>query len=639
MAFMRISTRPRTEVELAFEACRGAFFWIFWLSLFVNLLALTVPIYLLQVYDHVLSSRSFDTLVMLTGIVVLALAVHTALEALRREMLVRIGSWLDERLQPEIITSAVQSALRGEAIAATQAWRDLSSVRTFFGGSSVTGLFDLPWTPIFLIVMMFIHPLLGLIGFAGCAILFLFALMNELITRKPLSRASIAWSNSQHRLEALLRNAEAISAMGMLPGVARLLNADQSEAKEAQRSAGTRGSVIQAVARFFRLLTQVLVMATAAWLVIAKDLSPAAIFACAMLLGRALAPIENSINTWKAVTTVRLGYRRLQKLLSSTPPVVKGMRLPRPNGALSVAQATYVPYGADAPTLRRLSFDLDPGEILAIVGPSGAGKSTLGRLIAGTIRPTAGHVRLDGADISIWLGSESHRYFGYLPQDVELFGGSVKDNIARLQKAEPDEVIAAARLVGLHEIIMRLPQGYDTDIGENGARLSGGQRQRIGLARAFHGAPRLIVLDEPNASLDTEGEEALRVAMQTMRDRGATIIVIAQRFGILNISDKILVLENGAVNAFGSRNDIVAKIKQGRTAIPIRRPVTQPAAANLRVRALEKAYAECVDAVSSGAPTGKLLPATRGLPEPDGSLTTVSAGKKMLAPAFDERSS
>ena len=248
------------------------------------------------------------------------------------------------------------------------------------------------------------------------------------------------------------------------------------------------------------------------------------------------------------------------------------MELPRPNGQLSVEQVTFMPPGADTPALRRLTFVVNPGEILGVIGPSGAGKSTLGRLIAGTIAPTAGHVRLDSADIGIWLASGGHRYLGYLPQDIELFGGTVRENIARLQEAPADDVIAAATMVGLHETIMRLPQGYETDIGEGGMRLSGGQRQRLGLARALFGYPRLIVLDEPNASLDTEGEEALRRAIQEMRERGSTIIIIAQRLGILNMSDKILVLDNGIMNAFGNRRDVAGKIRSGRTSIPVRHP-------------------------------------------------------------------
>jgi PrtD family type I secretion system ABC transporter len=570
MAVSWTKTGAMTDVERALALCKTSLLLVFALSFFVNLLALTVPLYLLQIYDHVLSSHSIDTLLMLTLIVIVALAVHATLEALRRAMLARIGIWIDDRLQAPVLVAAVQSALRSDAAAAAQAWRDAGGLRAFFGGSACTALFDLPWTPIFILAMMLVHPLLGAIGLLASIVLFGLAALNEMVTRVPLSRASAAWVESQHRFESLLRNVEAISAMGMLPGVARLMRSDQSQAKEAQLAAAARASTIQALARFIRLFAQVVVMACAAWLVISNAVSPGAIFATSILLGRSLAPVEGAIGTWKAVSGVRLGYGRLKKIMAAAKQPQAVMELPRPNGQLSVEQLTFMPAGAGTPALRRLTFVLNPGEVLGVVGPSGAGKSTLGRLIAGTISPTAGHVRLDCADMGIWLASGGHHYLGYLPQDIELFGGTVRENIARLQPAPADDVIAAASLVGLHETIMRLPQGYETDIGEGGMKLSGGQRQRLGLARAFFRHPRLLVLDEPNASLDIEGEDALRGAIEEMRRRGSTIVIIAQRLGILNMSDKVLVLDSGTMVAFGNRRDVAGKIKNGRSVIPVR---------------------------------------------------------------------
>lgn len=571
MALNWMKARHQTEVERAFRLCRLSLALVAGLSFFVNLLALTMPLYLLQVYDHVLSSQSLDTLYMLTLIVIFALALHAVLEALRREMLARIGAWLEERLQGSVLTAAVQTALRADPAGAAQAWRDLGTLRQFFGGSACTALFDLPWTPIFLLVMTLVHPLLGIIGIVASCILFALAWINETITRTPFARAAAASSESQHRFESLMRNVEAITAMGMLPGVARLLSDEQSHAKEAQLSAGARASAIQALARFVRFLAQVLVMATASWLVIRHDVSAAAIFAASILLGRSLGPVEGAIGTWKAVTNVRLAFDRIRRVMQAAPPPSKGMELPAPSGILEVEQLTYVPPGSTEPVVRRLSMMVSAGKVLGVVGPSGAGKSTLGRLIAGTVPPTTGHVRLDGAEISVWMASGGHRYFGYLPQDVELFAGTVAENISRLSEASPTDVIAAARLVDLHDTVMRLPKGYDTNIGEGGARLSGGQRQKLGLARAFFGDPRLIVLDEPNASLDPEGEESLRQAIAEMKSRGATIIIIAQRLGILSVADNVLVLDNGMVNAYGDRREIAEKISQGRTAIRVAR--------------------------------------------------------------------
>lgn len=582
MALTWMKSRATTEIERAFDLCKPSLLLVFVLSFFVNLLALTVPLYLLQIYDHVLSSRSIDTLTMLTLIVIAALAVNATLDALRRSMLSRVGSWLDDRLQAPVLIAAVQSALRGDPAAAAQAWRDIGGLRGFFAGTACTALFDLPWTPIFLLAMILVHPLLGMIGLAASIVLIGLALLNEMVTRKLFARSSAAWVESQHRFGSLLRNVEAISAMGMLPGVARMLHDDQYQAKQAQLAATGRATVIQAVARFVRLLAQVIVMACAAWLVILHDINPAAIFATSILLGRSLGPVEGAINTWKAVTSARLSYDRLRRILATAPKSRKAMQLPRPNGQLSIEQLTFMPPGAEAPALRRLTFVINPGEVLGVVGASGAGKSTLGRLIAGTISPTAGHIRLDNADVSIWLASGGHHYFGYLPQDIELLGGTVRENIARLQEAHPDDVIAAASMVGMHDMIMGLPRGYDTDIGDGGMRLSGGLRQRLGLARAFFGQPRVLVLDEPNASLDAEGEDALRQAIQEMRNRGSTVIIIAQRLGILNMADKVLVLDKGTVNAFGNRRDIAEKIRNGRTSIPVRRPRITAAARSVR---------------------------------------------------------
>lgn len=571
-----LSFAPRTEIERAFAACHGSLGRIFLLSACINIFGLTMPLYLMQVYDHVIPSRSIDTLIMLSLIVVLAIGVHSVLESIRKEILSRLGSWLDERIQPWVIDGALAAVRRGDATGASQAWRDAASLRSFFGGNAIGSLFDAPWTPIFLVTLFLIHPWLGLIAVGGCILMFFCALLNERLTNRPLALASVASARSQHRLDGLLRNAEAIKAMGMLPGVSRLLRSDHMEATEAQALANVRSSKVQSISRFLRLLTQILVMACATWLVIHRDLSPAAIFASSILLGRGLGPVENAIGTWKAFTGTRIAFRRLQKLLSAVPATPPAMRLPPPAGFLSVERLSYKPPGADSAALTRVNFSLEPGQVLGVIGPSGAGKTTLGRLIAGTIEPSIGHVRVDGADISIWHASGGHSYFGYLPQDVELFTGSVRENISRLQDAPSEDIIEVAKLVGLHETIMRLPDGYDTDVGECGARLSGGQKQRLGLARAFFGGPKVVVLDEPNANLDAEGEEALQQAIVTMRARGTTVIIIAQRLGILAVADKILILSAGMIDTIGTRRDVVGLIKAGKTALPVKRIAAGP---------------------------------------------------------------
>ncbi|HEX9491023.1 MAG TPA: type I secretion system permease/ATPase, partial [Stellaceae bacterium] len=568
-----------SDVHKALRACRGAFGIIMAFSLAINLLMLATPLYMMQVFDRVLSSRSGDTLVMLTLITVLAIGVLALLDAIRSQMLVRIGNWLDDRLGPTVFAGALRAALRSDPARASQGLRDLGTMRGFITGPTVTPLLDAPWAPIFIIALFALHPMLGLIGLGGGVVLFGLALINEFVTKQPLRRANLAASKTHQRAEAALRNAEVIRAMGMGEGVLRLWRRDSAGTHEAQRAAGTRGGVILALSKFFRLLVQTVILGAGAWLVIHQEASAGAMFASSFLLGRALAPVENAISTWKSLVAARLAHRRLDELVSALPDEAKGMELPRPVGELVIERLVFVPPGADEPTLRGVGFELAPGEVLGIIGPSAAGKSTVARLIAGTWSPTAGKVRLDGADIAVWHDSGGSQHVGYLPQDIELFAGTVRDNIARLGDASPTAVIEAAKLVGLHEIIMRLPRGYNSEIGEAGLRLSGGQRQRIGLARAVFGRPRLVVLDEPNASLDHEGEEALHHAIARLKEMGTTVVMIAHRPSVLGLADKLLVLRNGTVDAYGSRAEVIAKLNapgaNRRAAVPMQKQVEQ----------------------------------------------------------------
>jgi PrtD family type I secretion system ABC transporter len=558
------------DVHKALRACRGAFGIIMVFSLAINLLTLATPLYMMQVFDRVLGSRSGDTLVMLTLITVLAIGVLALLEAIRAQMLVRVGNWLDDRLGPTVFSGALRAALRSDPARAAQGLRDLGTMRGFIAGPTVTPLLDAPWSPIFIVALFALHPMLGLVGLGGGVVLFGLGFMNEILTKQPLQRANLAASKTHQRAEAALRNAEVIRAMGMGEGVLRLWRRDSAGAHEAQRAAGTRGGMILAFSKFFRLLVQTVIL----------GVSAGAMFAASFLLGRALAPVENAIGTWRSLVAARLAHRRLDELVAALPDEGKGMELPRPVGELAVERLVFVPPGGEEPTLRGVSFDLAPGEVLGIIGPSAAGKSTLARLIAGTWTPTAGKVRLDGADIGVWHDSGGSQHIGYLPQDIELFAGTVRDNIARLGDANPTAVIEAAKLVGLHELIMRLPRGYNSEIGEAGLRLSGGQRQRIGLARAVFGKPRLVVLDEPNASLDHEGEEALHHAIARLKETGTTVVMIAHRPSVLGLADKLLVLRNGAVDAYGSRAEVIAKLNApaaNRAAVPMQKQVeTKP---------------------------------------------------------------
>jgi PrtD family type I secretion system ABC transporter len=560
------------EVRRTLQACRGAFYAIMAFSLVINLLTLASPIYMMGVYDSVLASRSGSTLAMMTLLVVFAIAVLALLEALRGRMLTCVADWLEDRLGPVVFRGSIRSALRADPARAAQGLRDLSTLRGFVSGPSVTPLLDAPWAPIFIVALFMLHPALGLVGVGGGAALFGLALTNEILTRKPLGEASVAAGKTHRRAEAALRNADAIRAMGMSEGVVRMWRRENAIGQEATHVAARRGAILYSLSKFSRIVVQTVILGVGAWLVLEHEVSAGAMFASMFLLGRALAPVEGAIGTWKSIIAVRYAKRRLDQLVDPVPSQDPGMELPQPQGELSVERLVFVPPAGDEPTLRGVSFDLAPGEVLGIIGPSAAGKSTLARLIVGTWTPTAGKVRLDGADIAVWHDSLGSKHVGYLPQDVELFAGSVRENISRFAGAEPHEVIETATLAGLHDAILCLPRGYDSEIGEAGLKLSGGQRQRIALARALFGRPRLVVLDEPNASLDQDGEEALNAAVKRLKATGTTVVMIAHRPSVLGFADKIMVLRGGMVDAYGKREDVIRRLNAGRATLPVRGP-------------------------------------------------------------------
>ncbi len=561
---------PDTDLRQALRACRGAALFLVAFSVAINILALASPLYMMQIYDRVLGSRSVDTLVMLTLMFSLAIGALVVIEGLRSLALGRLGTWLDDRLGPPVIMAGLRTTVMGVGAGrASQALRDLATLRGFLSGPTTVPLMDAPWAPWYLGFLFILHPLLGFAGLVSGLILLGLALINEAVTKKPLQEANIAASKSMQALDAAFRNSEAIAAMGMHAGVIRLWRRAGFAGKDAQRIAGHRAAAIQMVSKFTRLLVQSGIMGIGAWLVIDNHASPGVLFGSSFLIGRALAPVDNAITTWRSVISARLAYRNLQNLLANAPALAKGMALPTPRGNLTVERLVYMPQGAETPTLKGISFSLRAGEVLGLIGPSAAGKTTLARCLTGAWLPASGNVRLDGADISAWHAAGAGEHIGYLPQDVELFAGTIRDNIARLTDSDPTAVIDAAKLVGLHDTIMRLPACYDSDIGESGVKLSGGQRQRLGLARALFGEPKLVVLDEPNASLDSEGEMALIEAIAQLKARGATVVVIAHRPNILQHADKILMLRNGMVEMFGPRNEIMPTLNAGAKISPL----------------------------------------------------------------------
>lgn len=529
-------------------------------SFFINMLMLTVPIYMLQVFDRVLGSGNIDTLIVLTTIAIVSLLTLAALEGVRTYVMIGLSSWMSRKLGGNILSSSVRIALGQSNDPSVRGLRDLETVRGFLTGPGVFAVLDAPWVPVFLAVIFFVHPLLGSIATIGAVVLFGLALANDILTREPLGQASAESQKSMHRAETAVRNADMISAMGVLPNLVNRWNQDNGRMISLQSLASRRGGAISAFAKFARFVIQLGVLGTGAYLAVQQEITPGAMIASSIIMGRALAPVEQAIGAWKGLVAARGAYTRLHDLIAGGRSGASDMELPAPEGKLTVTGLTFGVPSRTEPILSNVSFALEPGEALGLIGPSAAGKTTLARLLVGSWLPSSGHVRLDGADMSVWRDQDRLQYIGYLPQDVELLGGTVKENIGRMGDADDAHVIAAAQLADVHEMVLSLPEGYDTQIGEAGGVLSGGQRQRIALARALFGTPKLLVLDEPNASLDRVGEQALLDTIDEMRRRGVTIVVIAHRPSMLEHVDKILVLREGKVDMYGTRDDVMAQL-------------------------------------------------------------------------------
>lgn len=556
-----LGSGPRPELADVLARCHPALALAAFFSFFANLLILTVPLYMLQVFDRVLSSRSEETLVMLTILAGGALLVLAILEALRARIQLRIGLWLSRLLGPLLLMQAVERAAVSADGASADGLRQLAALRNLLGGPALFHLLDAPWVPVYVGIVALMHPWLGAIAGIGALLLLLLALGAEFATRRPLRQAGLLSLKLYARAEAHLRNAQVIEAMGMLPALARAWQADSDAVQDLHKRAGDRAGLLAACSKFIRPMVQIAVIAAGVILVIRGEITAGAMIAAAIIMARALAPVEQMIGSWRGVVEMREAWQRLKKLMAAGPVRRDGMRLPPPQGRLDLDNVTLLPPGGRKPVLHNIRFRLEPGECLGVIGPSAAGKSSLARLLVGVWPPHSGAARLDGADIFSWNRADIGPHVGYLPQEVALFEGSIRQNIARMGVADDDAVVTAARLAGVHEMILRLPQGYDTEIGEGGLRLSGGQAQRIALARAFYGAPRLLVLDEPSANLDAEGETALIAALANARELGVTCVVIAHRISTLAQADKLLLLREGRMAAFGEREEVLAQIQ------------------------------------------------------------------------------
>jgi ATP-binding cassette, subfamily C, type I secretion system permease/ATPase len=556
---MGVTNRPNLISE-AFGATRPGFFTAILFSFFINLLAFVGPLYMLQIYDRVITSRNPTTLFVLTLIAAFLLIVYALLEKIRSAILVRLGILFSTLARSRLFDAVLRGNLLQPGRGHTQALRDLDTIREFLTGSGLISFCDAPWVPIFVIGCFLLHPWYGYIASGGAILIFCSAIANEFLTRKQLKASSTHAIVANSYASATFRNAEVLYAMGMLSGLRDRWLIRQDEGLQMQAAASDRAGHLIAASKFIRAFLQIAILGTGAYLSIKQESTPGAMIAASIIMGRALAPVEIAVANWKGFVAARSAYERIMNLFNILPEEAERMPLPPPQGHLSVEGVVAVPPGAKEPVLRGVSFALKPGEVLGVLGPSAAGKSSLARVMVGVWPPSIGKVRVDGAELSHWSPERLGQHIGYLPQDVELFSGTIAENIARFRDPDEEKIIAAARMAGVHDMIQGMPAGYNTQIGEGGLALSGGQRQRIGLARALYDKPAYVILDEPNASLDADGEAALLSAIQQLRQDGCTVVLITHKTNILATVDKILVMAHGQVAGFGNRDEILTKL-------------------------------------------------------------------------------
>lgn len=552
----------RTELGEALYRFRKTFYSLAAFSCVINIIGLAPMIYMMQVYDRVLSSKNETTLLMLTLLVVGLYALSGMLDFARSRVLIRVGNRFDTMLNQRVFTAAFERNLRKQGGNPSQAIHDLTNLRQFLTGNALFAFFDAPWTPIYIAVGFMLHPIVGFMMLGGAVVLLGLAWLTNLSTNKPLSEANQAAISAAAFANNHLRNADVIEAMGMLPGLRSRWLAQHHRVLGLQTLASDRNARISGVTRFIRISLQSLILGVGALLVIEGEMTGGMMIVGSMLLGKALQPVEMAIGTWKQSISTKAAYQRLDEMLQSAPPRGETLSLPAPQGSLELENVYAAAPGVQLNILKGLNFKIPAGEVVGVIGPSASGKSTLARLLVGVWQARVGTVRLDGADIFQWNKDELGPHIGYLPQDIELFEGTIAENIARFSEPDAALVIDAAKRAGVHEMILHLPRGYDTPLGVDGASLSGGQKQRIALARAIYNNPRLVVLDEPNSNLDDVGEAALVETIKDLKSRGSTVILITHRMSVLSVVDKLLVLRDGMLTMFGPRDDVLKALRQ-----------------------------------------------------------------------------
>lgn len=558
---MSLNQKAKDELRQCLDDCREYVAYAGLFSAAINILLLTPIIYMLTVYDRVVASGSLSTLAMLTILMVCLLLATGGFEAVRSYVLIGASNKLEEQLRSRVSRATFKrSLLSGGMATSAQPLSDLMALRQFLTGNGLFAFFDAPWFPIYLIVMFLFHPLFGIAGVLSAVIMIGLTFMNNAATDMPLKEANNIASKANARFQSSLKNAEVVAAMGMSEQIEKRHAELFDEVIDKQSRASRSAAAFNGISKSFRMIAQSLILGLGAYLALNQEISPGMMIAGSLLLGRALAPIDMLVGTWKHLSIAKAQYNRLQELLNNIPEDPKRMSLPSPTGNLRAEQITVVPPGSRNAVIRGVSLDLSAGESLGIIGPSASGKSTLARALLGIWPIYSGKVRLDGADIATWPRNELGPHVGYLPQDIELFDGTISDNIARFSESDSATVIEAAKLAGVHELILMLPNGYDTQIGDAGGILSGGQRQRIGLARAVYQSPKFIVLDEPNSNLDDAGERELTDALTRIKQKGGTVVVITHRTRILQCVDKILILKEGMSAGFGPRDQVLSEL-------------------------------------------------------------------------------
>ena len=553
----------KSDLQTALFLCKSAFIWAAFFSMVINILQLVPTIFMLQLYDRVVPTGNKSTLLMLTLIMVVLFLTMGSLEWVRSQILVRVSTRLETLLNKRLFQVSYKQALfSGGQSASGQALDDLTSLRQFLTGNGLFAFFDVPWIPIYIALMFVFHPLYGWAGIATSIVLIIVAFIQENATAKLLAEANSLAITGRSLVNKNLRNAEVIESMGMLQNIQLRWLKSSDQILILQATASSRAGLINGLSKLIRVSSQSLILALGAYLVIENEITAGLMLGGSVLLGRTLAPIDMMIGSWKGFINARGQYRRLNTILIQIPEDSPKMPLPAPVGLFHLESAEVTPPGATQPILKGISLAINIGDVIGVIGPSGCGKSTFARALLGIWPTSKGKIRLDGAEVSNWNRHELGPYIGYLPQDIELFEGSISQNIARFGDVNPDKIVAAAKMADVHNLILQFPNGYDTIIGANGGNLSGGQRQRIGLARALYGDPVIVVLDEPNSNLDEQGEYALGQAIQLLKQKKTTIIVITHRNNVLKNVEKLLILQDGLLSVYGPKDQVIAHLQQ-----------------------------------------------------------------------------